>query len=343
VFSLEERLVVPAYASRRSALWVNAYLGLQLPLQLAAEARACMARSGTGELRVVCVGRARRVQPTLRRLFNEVEPREALWPVAGLGPGSLSRLEAPLVIAEVHRWAAPRFRRAGWIVVPSAVRWHAELSVVPRRGRRSVEKDLRLVRRGDFSVEPVRDGKAWEEFYQTMVRPNAQARFGEEAWLPSRYLLRKLAAVGTLLYIRMGGVRVAGCYVVPTARGAWSPVAGMLNGDRELLRKGVAAATYTLVFDWVRSQGIDHLDFGRTTPFANDGIFRYKEKWGLVPVPDPLARTLALRVAASSPELRERFVAEPVLIETDEGLQLYTGDEIRGTRQVPLRPAHLSG
>ena len=41
---------------------------------------------------------------------------------------------AHLVIAEVHRWLAPRFRRAGWIVVPNQVRWQGNPDALPPAG-----------------------------------------------------------------------------------------------------------------------------------------------------------------------------------------------------------------
>jgi hypothetical protein len=78
------------------------------------------------------------------------------------------------------------------------------------------------------------------------------------------------------------------------------------------------------IFGWAREQGCRRIDSGRTSSFVRDGVYRNKEKWGLRPAPDPLAHLLALRVG-NAPELRRSFAAQPVLTETETGLEVYPG------------------
>jgi hypothetical protein len=58
---------------------------------------------------------------------------------------------------------------------------------------------------------------------------------------------------------------------------------------------------------------------------VNDGIPRSKHKWGLRPVPDPLSHLVALRVG-TKPALRRAFAAQPVMLETADGLAAYAGE-----------------
>ena len=97
---------------------------------------------------------------------------------------------AHLVVAEVHRWLAPRFRRAGWVVVPGHVRWAGDLAQLPPAGMsRSLKDDLRKVRSRGFALEQAGSEADWEEFTSRMLAPHASARFGDDAWIPSPYLL----------------------------------------------------------------------------------------------------------------------------------------------------------
>jgi hypothetical protein len=134
-------------------------------------------------------------------------------------------------------------------------------------------------------------------------------------------LLRELAARGTLVFVRLAGERVAGLAAVPRGRTLWIPLAGIRDGDPDLLHRGASAALYALSFEWARERGFERVDWGRSTSFANDGLHRYRRNWGLHPVPDPLAPLLALRLDAASPVQPSAVFREPVLIETDEGLR----------------------
>ncbi len=82
-------------------------------------------------------------------------------------------------------------------------------------------------------------------------------------------------------------------------------------------------AAYALAFEWARGEGCVTVDMGRTSPFLHDGIQQYKRKWGLDPVPDPLAHLVAIRVGSDAARLA--FAREPVLIEREAGLWLYAG------------------
>jgi hypothetical protein len=149
-------------------------------------------------------------------------------------------------------------------------------------------------------------------------------RFGSAAWKPSRYFLRELAGRGVLHILRLEGRPVAGICSVRNSNSLWLPLSGVLNGDRVLLQRGVSAAVFFHIFAWARNQGITRIDAGRTSPFVNDGIFRSKSKWGLRPVIDPLSHLIALRLRPSE-SLRHAFASQPVMVESLDGLQTFTG------------------
>ncbi|MDQ3136306.1 MAG: GNAT family N-acetyltransferase [Gemmatimonadota bacterium] len=323
--AVEERLLVPTYGSRWPFAPIAAHRGLSLPLQLTGPVRAGTVVTSDGPVRVVGIGRDKLIAPLVAHLFGReadgaVGRRRALW-----NPTALTGYDADLVVAEVHRWMAPRFRRAGWIIVPDAVRWAGDLAHVPGPSpSHSLRQDLRKVARAGFTLTQSTAPDAWEMFATRMVAPQARARFGAEAWIPSRALLRTLMRVGTLHLIWWSGELVSGVCSVLRGDTVWFPVSGVRDGDPELFRRGAGLAVYVLPFAWARTAGYRRIDVGRTGPFIHDGVQQVKRKWGLLAESDPLVRVVAMRIGSEG--ARRAFAREPVLVEGEEGLCTYRGD-----------------
>jgi hypothetical protein len=230
-----------------------------------------------------------------------------------------------LIVVEIHRWMASRFRRSGWRLVPSAVRWTGDLAVVPpAQPGASLRDDLRKVRQHRYELTQSHAPEDWDFFYQEMVRPHAEGRYGTAAWHPSPRFIKELARVGTLHFAIRNGDRVAGLCSVARRETLWIPLSGIRCGDPLLLQQGANAASFALTFEWARAQGFHRVDLGRTPPFVEQGLARYKSKWGLLPVPDPLAHIMA--IAARSPLARKAFARNPVLVEQGDGLTTYSGE-----------------
>jgi GNAT superfamily N-acetyltransferase len=336
--AIEERWLVPAYSSPRAAAWVAAHEWLTVPFRLRGEVRRYEWPLAGQRLTVVTTGAPERLRQFTERITGPLteasigtsieapaSARRALWRPVPLAD-SFADAGADLTVAQIHRWAAPRFRQAGWRVIPSAVRWHGELACIPPTPcSHSLRDDLRKVRRYSYQVEPAETAADWDEFYATMVVPQAERRFGDAAWIPSPAFLRALRKAGVLLFVCRAGARVGGFCIVPSGDRAWCPLLGILAGDESLRREGVLAAVYTFIVDWAKSRGYRIIDMGRTSPFASDGIAAYKRKWGLAPVLDPLSALFAVKLGAS-PVAAEVFAREPVTVETECGLATFAGE-----------------
>lgn len=322
--AVEERLLVPTYGSRWRAASVAVHRSLALPLQLVGPARRRTTSFRGEQLRLLEVGREKLTSELCAGLLGEL-PRPIPDAVRGLwNPSALAVADADLILVEVHRWMAPRFRRAGWLMVPDAVRWEGELAQVPPiRPSRSLLEDLKKIQRYGYTVEHTTALADWDEFDSTMLRPMARARHGNKAWTASRGLLQQLARGGTLHFVCLDGQRVAGACSVPRADTIWVPLSGIKDGDPTLLRQGASVAALAATLDWAKTQGYRRVDAGRTSPFLHDGVQQFKRKWGLLPVPDPLAHVVA--VWAGSPLGRAVLSRSPVLIETVDGLATYPG------------------
>ncbi len=320
---VEERFLVRAYASPGAERWIAVHDALALPFQLRGEVRRSTVRTDQGSLRVVEIGRGKHTSPFCARLLGARSHGTVEGVRTLCTPAALDDLGADLVLAEIHRWVAPRFRRAGWVVVPDCVRWRGDLGRIPlRRPSPGLKADLKKVSKFGYTLEAAGTPRDWAEFYGGMVVPQARVRFGEEAWIPSERLRRELAARGVLHFIRREGVRVAGICTVPNGATLWLPVMGLRQGNPNLLKEGAYSAVFSLLFDWARKEGFSHVDAGRTSPFTLDGVHRFKRKWGLEPVSDPLSHVIAMRVGAAA---RPAFARQPVLADMGGRLDEYPG------------------
>jgi hypothetical protein len=320
VAAIEERFLVPTYTSRHAARWIAGHRALAWPLTLRGPVRRYAASLDGGEAQIACVGRAKRFEALLARLGARPlagEPRE----LSLRSPGALASLEADLVLVHVHRWTAAAFRREGWYTVPDAVRWHGDTATVPPpRPSRSLASDLRKIERCGYTPDIANGARAWDEFFEEMVLPEAYVRFGPDAWVPSRRLRRVLAARGSVHFALREGVRVAGVGALACPGGLWLPVTGVRGGSSTLVDAGAGSAALMLTLRWALAQGYSRIDGGRTAPFVHDGVARFKRKWGFEPVADPLAHLVAVRTAPACTPLAAFFGREPVFHETDGGL-----------------------
>ena len=325
--AIEERLIIPACASSWAFAAIAAHRAFALPLQLEGPAdRGVISVSGE-TIRVLTIGRRKLLDALLGGFFGDLpasvsEGRRRIW-----NPKQAREDAADLVIAEVHRWMVPRFRSDGWVIVPRTVRWHGDLAVVPPPSpSKSLLANLAKLRKHKFSLVQGARPEDWDEFYATMVEPQARARHGATAWVPSPAFLDTVARRGVLHFVMEEGVRVAGICSIAHGDTLWFPLMGVRGGNPELLQRGAGVAALALPIEWARANNFRRVDLGRTGAFVNDGLQQYKRKWGFCPVPDPLSLVVAVRPKSAA--ARQVFAREPVLIETDQGVETYAGEVV---------------
>jgi hypothetical protein len=250
------------------------------------------------------------VEPGIRvRCLGRPARFEALFERAGIVRPARSRalaafipahgIDADLECREVHPWAAARFRRAGWTLLPEFVRYRAavdELGAPPVS--RSLASDLRGIDRRGYAISVYPRGRGpWRRYRREMSEPYARRRFGAVAWLPPAPTWARLRLHGHLFLVRGGGKPVAGGVVVRRGVEAWFASLGIQDGDPALIRAKALAATYRAAGDVARSCGAAVFDSGRCSGWIDDSVAWYKRKWGLRPAPDPLAPLVAVRAA----------------------------------------------
>jgi hypothetical protein len=320
--TVEERLVLPTYSSRWEAAAVAAHRCLSLPFQLLGRARR-RSLEFQGEMTVIVeIGREKLIRPLTSRLFGELPAAVLVQLRSVWSPSALPEAASgDVVIAEVHRWMAERFRRAGWLIVPQAVRWHGDLATI--LSSPGFRESLANARKQGFRIEQTASAADWDYFYSEMLEPQASAPHSS-VWLPSSRLLAELAHAGSLHLITRGGERVAGVCTVPLRESLWLAVSAVRQGHPALIQQGVDFALFALIIEWARAQGYHRIDAGRTSPFLKDGLQQFNRMWGLVPAVDPLSHVAAIWVGSAV--VQRAFALQPAMVEDGLGLRSYVGE-----------------
>ncbi len=142
--------------------------------------------------------------------------------------------------------------------------------------------DLRRVRSQGFQVRITRDPACVGEFHSRLHLPTITSRHGDEAMpAPLSLLQELLAAEDTeLIQVFLGERWVSGVLTRKEEGGYRLMRLGWLQGDSDLLRRGVIAAVYHACLRRAFEIGQRTVIFGGTLPYFEDGVFAYKAKWG---------------------------------------------------------------
>ena len=315
-----ELLILAARLSGRPRAVAALHGVLAAPRHLRVRARRYGDRLDGEVGQVVCAGRERR----FRALLDGHTAAAAAGPlVSTFSPRALDALGADLTAAEIHPLAAPRFRRAGWTVVPELVRWRAPTDrLPPDPPSESLSSDLRKLDTAGFESETVtRPTEAdWRTLEHEIVVPHVRRRFGAEAWIWSSAYMAAMRRRATLLFVTRDGRRLAGACLLATGGEVWMALAGVRDGDPNLMGEGALAALYAGTIEHARSSGAGWVDVGSTSANLDDGLARYKRKWGFSPAEDPLSPLVAVRVAAGPAGVARAFGSSRMLVATDVGL-----------------------
>ena len=190
-----------------------------------------------------------------------------------------------------------------------------------RFNRKKRELFNRLSARNPFEWRVSNLGADFDFFYDRMYLPLLRRRFGNFGRIESRETLRGFFDRGFLLFLLDKGAPIAAslCAVEGTRyvyfRG------GVLDGDDAHVRNDAQAALYFLMIRQAREQGLAEVDLGHSRAFFGDGVYRHKREWGSrVSVDADLGQWLFCFAPGRPDVVRELVAANPLIVETDDGL-----------------------
>lgn len=200
-------------------------------------------------------------------------------------PSTLKRLgaSADLVIARVDRLSARLFFRTNYLVVPESIGSWLAVPDDPNKAARanhSLSEDLRRIRREKLALEVSHTQPDCEVFYHAMYVPYMRRRHGELAVVRSLPQMRRAFRRGGILWVLRNGQRIAGGLFYQRDDVLCPLAVGTAGGDPALTKRGALAAVYFFYIQYAHSRRCTHIDLGGSPPVLNDGLLRYKGKWG---------------------------------------------------------------
>lgn len=213
------------------------------------------------------------------------------------------------------------FRTPEW--VEQQIELHGSWDDVVGRFRRNTRStDLRKVRKYGFAQDLTNDRESIAHFHDELYLPYVTQRFRGSAELVEREWLIAVARNGALLRILDGERFIAGA-VLHYARDYldWIWVGATRQQDAEL-EKGCFSALYYHSIRHAHERGYRLMKIGNTRPHLNDGIYRYKRKWGASVVAGRYGSTVWLQRFDYRSEAARRWLeASPFLTQHEDGLQ----------------------
>lgn len=145
----------------------------------------------------------------------------------------------------------------------------------------NIKEDLRRIRKNKLEYEVSVDDKEISDFHRNMYVPYIRNTFGPSALFHSLESLKRSDGTIELLIIRKDGEAVAGQILVYEHDGVRTREIGVKNGDRQYVKAGVMGALYYYGLMHLQSKGFGTIGLGGSRAWLNDGVLRFKKKWGM--------------------------------------------------------------
>ncbi|MDP9051841.1 MAG: GNAT family N-acetyltransferase [Acidobacteriota bacterium] len=202
-----------------------------------------------------------------------------LWRASSTPPAAAG--SCSILIAEVHERHLKQMGTSAGIVVPAWIRGHALLPRGPEvMQRSSIKEILRKMRQRGWEYEVTGDPEKFDYFYQKMYVPHTKTRFGDSAFLSPREKLKAKFDSGELIFVRKQNEYVSGALLVYEGDVARMPFLGVRDGEWELVVAGALVALYEFILQHLEQRGFRSVDLGESRTFLNDGVLRFKMKYG---------------------------------------------------------------
>jgi len=171
------------------------------------------------------------------------------------------------------------FKTPDWIEqeIPLDGSWE---DVVARFRKNTRTTDLRKVRKYNFAHDVVTDEKSIEYFYDNLYLPYLSQRFGDTFDVIDRDWLISVGGAGGLLRILDGDRVIAGVvihYGEDYLDWIWT---GALTGEDTEQENGAFSTLYYHSMKYAHDKGFPTIKLNNSRAFLNDGLYRYKRKWG---------------------------------------------------------------
>jgi hypothetical protein len=145
---------------------------------------------------------------------------------------------------------------------------------------RRVKEDLRRIRRHALDFEVTTDPRKFDDFYHHMYLPSVTKSFGDCAFVTLYRHEKHFFRAGELLLVNNQEGSIAGIVLQYTEKGPILRDSGIRDGNRAYVQRSASSALYHFGFQHLESKEHKGAWLGWSRPWLNDGVLRFKRKWG---------------------------------------------------------------
>ena len=196
-------------------------------------------------------------------------------------------LEVDAVITKTDRFFADYLQKKGFCIIPECVDMQLDISEsiekIFEKFNKSAKKDCSRVKKFGYCYDIKTDSEKLDFFLNKIYFPYRLYRHDEEI-LPGSYSYNEIRSIfedGKLIFIKDKDEYIAGSLINTNHVKKTIFMMGMgILPDPELIIKNVGSALVYYSIIWAKENGFSKMEWGATPPFFNNGIFKFKKKWG---------------------------------------------------------------
>ncbi len=206
--------------------------------------------------------------------------RLSIWNV----PQRISILgsQSDLIVVEINKLFAEYFLNKGYFIIPKWLYLEVDVSKALEQIRisKSIKSDIRRIRKFMYSYEIDTLSKKINYFYYNMYLPYVFMRYGRQVEPYSFRHIKKIAMQGHLLLIKQENEYISGIIYSTNRKKMFLHSVGVKDGEYNYVKKGGLSAAYYYSVLLAKRYNCETISFGLVRPLLNDGVLRYKQKWG---------------------------------------------------------------
>jgi hypothetical protein len=224
-------------------------------------------------------------------------------------------IEAAWLVQPANKMASgavlPAFCRTILPVGPSFGEFIASLP-------KSASSDIKKIVSAGFESASSEDFFDFLLFYHSMYLPMLGARHREHSLYLSFDALAEFFLAGFILFVKQGRSPVAGMLTIEQGRRVLGKTLGIAAGSAAHTRAGANSAVVYYLIKYAYENHLATVDFGYSSPFASDGVLKFKAKWGGRLVADRNSDLLCLDFRDEETKKRFYSACLPLLLDSLE-------------------------
>jgi len=188
----------------------------------------------------------------------------------------------------------------------------------------SIRSDIKKIDKNQLSYAVTRDVFQLENYYYNMHVPFIKKAFGDRAYISDYNEVKrdfiKQTVYKDLLLIKKDNDYIAGSLLDYNKKLAKIVILGIKEGNYEYVKDGAIGAIYYFSILFFEKLGCKRIELGLSRPFLEDGVLRYKRKWGQTLIPQHMKSVFMVKMLSETEGLKGFFVNNPFIYEDASGL-----------------------